>query len=344
MQFVNYTPFPGLVFEARDHDDAPLHVMVLRATLSIAPPYAKLTQTQRGLVMGDLHYGDPSDSATLEESDLAPFKPVTDVLVRGTARAPGGAAATSWEVSAAVGDRASRLRVTGPRWWLRDGDRWRLSEPLATMAVPLRYELAYGGIARDAEGRREARCEENPLGAGFAPPWSRAGLDRIAAPQIEWPDDALRSIDDAIAPAGFGPVGRAWLPRRSLAGTYDDAWRATRWPAIPTDFDFRYWCAAPRGLGGVGHLRGDEAVRLTGVGALPEISFSLPGHDVFALLRHENGVVLPLPMQLDTISIDADALEVCLVWRLALGAEPALRVLEARMEFRDPEESRHHGR
>ena len=60
--------------------------------------------------------------------------------------------------------------------------------------------------------------------------------------------------------------------------------------------------------------------------------------DVFALLRHESGVLMPLRMKLDTVSIDADALEVGLVWRLVTGVAPAIRVIEARMEFREPEE------
>lgn len=342
MQFVNHTPFPAMVFEARDHDDAPHHVLVLRATMTLAHGPARLSTEQRDLVLGDRHYGDPAESSVLEESDLAPYKPATDVLVRGTARPPGNAPATAWEVTATVGARASRLRVTGPRWWLRtDGDQWRLSDPLATAAVPLRYELAYGGTARDEH--REERCDDNHVGVGFAPRWWRDARDRIEAPQIEWPDDPLTSIDRPIAPAGFGATGRAWTSRRSLAGTYDETWRTTKWPAIPGDFDMRYWCAAPRGLGGEGHLRGDERVRITGVGALPVIEFALPGHDVFALLRHESGMMMPVKMKLDTVSIDADALEVGLVWRLVTGVEPAIRVIEARMEFREPAEVARHG-
>lgn len=343
MQLVNHTPFPAMAFEARDHDDAALHVVVVRATMTLEDPSPRLSTTQRDLVLGDRHHGDAATSSVVEESDLAPYKPFTDVLVRGTARPPRGVAARAWEVSASVGSRAARLRVTGPRWWTREGDAWRLSDPFETAAVPLRYELSYGGTARDAERDREERCEENPVGAGFAPAWWREGKDRIAASQIEWPDDPLTHIDRPIAPAGFGPVGRAWPSRRQLAGTYDDAWRTTRWPAIPRDFDTRYWCASPRGLAGEGHLAGDERVRVTGVGPREVIDFALPGHVLFVLLRHESGVMMPFRMKLDTVSIDADALEVGLVWRFVTSVEPAIRVIEARMEFREPAEVERHG-
>ncbi len=343
MELINYTPFPAMVFESRDLADQPWHVLVVRATLTLAPPRPRLGQRQHGLILGDQHYGAATESSVRDESDLAPFKPSTDVLVRGTARAPGGVAATAWEVSATVGERTSRVRVTGPRWWTRASDgRWVLSDPLACSAVPLRYELAYGGGVR--EGEREEHCENNPLGTGFAPPWWRDGRDRIAASQIEWPDDPLVDIDRPIAPAGLGPVGRAWPSRVALAGTFDERWRTTRWPVMPEDFDDAYWCCAPRGLGAQGYLRGDEEVRVTNVGASGEIAFSLPGHTVFALLRHESGVLMPFAMQLDTVSLDTDALEVGLVWRLKLALDPPLRALEVRMEFRNPEESRHHGR
>lgn len=335
MQFVNHTPFPAMTFEARDRDDRPWHVLVVRATMTLKPPYPRLAQAQRALVLADTHHGDAAESSTLDESDLAPFKPATDVLVRGTARPPDGVAARRWEASVTVGDRQSRVQVTGPRWWLREGDRWRLTEPEPAVAVPLRYELAYGGTAR--EGDRVERCEENPVGAGFAPPWWRVGKDRLAAPQIEWPDDPLTDIERPIRPAGFGPVGRAWLPRRARAGTFDDAWLATRWPVMPADFDASYWCASPPGLDAKTFLRGGERVRIVGLGAPPVIDFALPTHHLFALLRHESGVVLPFTMPLDTVTIDVDALEVGLVWRLVTGVEPRVRVMEARMEFRESE-------
>ena len=164
MQLVNHTPFPAMTFEARDRDDRPWHVLVLRATMTLKPPHPRLAQAQRPLVLADTHHGAPGESSTREESDLAPFKPATDVLVHGTARAPGGVAAPAWETSVTVDDRQSRVRVTGPRAWLREDGRWRLTEPEPAVAVPLRYELAYGGTAREGDRvERTGRIEDiNP--------------------------------------------------------------------------------------------------------------------------------------------------------------------------------------
>lgn len=342
MKLVNHTPFPAMVFEARDLDDVARHVLVVRATMTLrgAP---RLSQHQQPLVMGDTHHGDPATSSTRDESDLAPFKPRTDVLVRGTMHPPGGLASPAWEASVTVGQRASRLRVTGPRWWLREGDRWRLTAPTAVTEVPLRYELAYGGTAR--EGEREDRCEHNPVGVGYAPPWWREGRDHIAAPQLEWPDDPLVDIDRPIAPAGFGPLGKAWLPRRAKAGTFDDAWVRSRWPVLPRDFDPAFWNCAQPSLTAPGYLAGDERITLTGFDPAGPVSFALPGHTVFTLLRHRSGVMLPFTMRLDTVTVDLDAREVGLVWRFVTAVDPPIADMEVRMIFHEPEatEAPRHG-
>lgn len=333
MKLVNHTPFPAMVFEARDLDDVARHVLVVRGTMTLRG-VPRLSQQQSPLVMGDTHHGDPATSSTRDESDLAPFKPRTDVLVRGTARAPGGVPAGQWEASVTVGSLSKRVRVTGPRAWLREGDRWRLSAPTPVASVPLRYELAYGGTAR--EGDREDRCEQNPVGVGYAPPWFRDGKDHLAAPQIELPDDPLVDIDRPIAPAGFGPLGKAWLPRRASAGTYDDAWVRSRWPTLPRDFDAAFWNCAPHGLVAPGYLAGDEHVTLTGFDPRGPIAFRLPGHTVFTLLRHRVGVMLPFTMRLDTVTVDVDAMEVGLVWRFVTAVDPPIRDMEVRMIFNEP--------
>jgi hypothetical protein len=44
---------------------------------------------------------------------------------------------------------------------------------------------------------------------------------------------------------GLSAVGKSWLPRRTQAGTYDDAWLKDQWPLPPKDFDDAYWNCAP---------------------------------------------------------------------------------------------------
>lgn len=338
MQLVNHTPFPAMTFEARDRDDRPWHVLVVRATMTLDGGPPRLAQNQRPLVLGDTHVGEAATSSTLDESDLAPYKPGTDVLVRGTARPSDGVAARAWEAEVTVGARRSRVRVTGPRAWVRDADdRWRLTEPEPCDAVPMRYELAYGGSPRTDD--RAERCEENPVGVGFAPRWWRDGRDRFEAPRIESFDDPVTAVDRAVTPQGFGPHGRAWLPRRARAGTFDAAWLRDRWPVMPPDFDDRFWNAAPPALVADPYLRGDELVTLTGVRAEGEVSFRLPGHYLFVIVRYHNGVVLPIPLRLDALTVDVDAAEVGVVYRHRVLQSQGVRAMEACMDFRKATEA-----
>lgn len=320
----NHTPFPAMLYESLDRADAAFHTLCLRATLDLTRGGA-LAAEQRDLCLGDEHHGDPTATAARWESDLCPRKPATDVIVHAVARPPGGAPRPAWEVSVAVGAREKRLRVTGPRWWTRgDDERWTLTDPLPTAAVPLRHELAWGGAAGDLHAPR------NPLGVGFAPDLTRAR--RLPAPQIEDPAHPVARIDEALAPQGLGPIGRAWSPRRERAGTFDDAWLAHRWPAMPDDFSDDYWNGAHPDLV-MPFLRGGEPVTLRGVRPEGDVAFTVPRFYVYALGRYHNGVMLPLPMVLDTLVIDVEAMTAGLVYRVSFEQSPPLRVIEARADL-----------
>lgn len=189
-------------------------------------------------------------------------------------------------------------------------------------------------------------CENNPVGKGFITPWyARATqADRYPAPQITDPrypftaedfDSLIAGRADLTAkqfqPAGFGFTGRAWLPRRQKAGTYDEAWLKNRHPGLPEDFDFHYWNAAPADQQ-IPFPTLPLSVALQGFSPDGGIRFSLPAHEAFVLLRMDDGMILPREMNLDTLHIDAGSLDVTLCWRFVLPASVPVRVIEARYE------------
>ncbi|WP_333498799.1 DUF2169 family type VI secretion system accessory protein [Kluyvera sp. CHPC 1.2972] len=192
-------------------------------------------------------------------------------------------------------------------------------------------------------------CPVNPLGLGYTQAWYlRAGECReVEAPRIIAVDspftlkqftDCLNGHGDWFAPeyqpAGFGVIGRAWLPRLPLAGTYDQEWLETQHPDLPDDFDFNYWNCAPDDQRIPFPLPGGEFV-LTGFRPEGDIRFSLPAHQARLLIRAMSGHRLPLPMLLDTLEINTDMLTVALTWRFLLpGNTPPIRVLEARYRTR----------
>ncbi|CDH06210.1 conserved hypothetical protein [Xenorhabdus bovienii str. oregonense] len=63
---------------------------------------------------------------------------------------------------------------------------------------------------------------------------------------------------------------------------------------------------------------------------------TLPGHRPFMLLRMHEGALLPVPMRLDTLILDSEALTLHLTFRLNFKTSLPVRVAEARFEI-DPD-------
>lgn len=102
MDFRNHTPFPALAFEGVDQHDQRFYVVVMRQTLDLTDEGPIYADDQRPLREEDVYFGEVGRSAVLEESDLCHFKPKCDVIVNGTAHAPGGRAASRFRVRLVV--------------------------------------------------------------------------------------------------------------------------------------------------------------------------------------------------------------------------------------------------
>ena len=98
MEFVNHTPFPALAFEGIDQHKQAFHVVVLRQTLSYANGQLTYADEQAPLCEIDTFWGGVNASSMRQESDLCQYKPHCDVIVNGTAYAPGKHAVTRFDV------------------------------------------------------------------------------------------------------------------------------------------------------------------------------------------------------------------------------------------------------
>lgn len=98
MEFRNHTPFPALAFDGLDQHGQEFHVVVVRQTLDITPAGLVYADEQAPLCEVDEWLGESNRSPLYQESDLCQYKPRCDVVVHGTAHAPGGKAARSWNV------------------------------------------------------------------------------------------------------------------------------------------------------------------------------------------------------------------------------------------------------
>jgi hypothetical protein len=112
----------------------------------------------------------------------------------------------------------------------------------------------------------------------------------------------------------FGPVGRSWTPRAQLAGTYDQAWLDSRAPFWPTDFDHRYFQAAPADQW-IPHPRGGEEVILKNLSPGGQVAFRLPDMTLPVLIIPFRGRDVELNAAVDTLLIEPDLERFSLTWR-----------------------------
>lgn len=156
------------------------------------------------------------------------------------------------------------------------------------------------------------------------------------------PGNPIGSDRPRIRGLGFGPIPLTWPQRLSKAGTYDATWLRERWPYYPADFDWTFCNSAPEDQQLRGFVRGDEDVALENLNREhPRLRSRLPGWRV--RLFRDPGFV-EVPMGLDTVWIDADALRLILVWRgvcevASEFAEDVARILIAREALSEPRDA-----
>jgi hypothetical protein len=109
------------------------------------------------------------------------------------------------------------------------------------------------------------------------------------------------------------------------------------WPFFPEDLDWTFYQAAPPAQQ-LAFLDGDEPFAIEGCHPRhARIEGTLPGVRARGFAMRRDGTVEELPLRLDTVGFDADALSASVIWRgilpipderapdLGLGAEGAVR-------------------
>lgn len=170
---------------------------------------------------------DDDEAELLEDSDLYPWKPFTDVVVRG--HAYNDRPAYEYQVGIGVGDGGKILAVRGPRRCQRLANRGLTFTSLAPAdKVALSYKNAFGGRDNAAESKYGTHLDElakympgvdlraaspyiyprNPIGVGYVVEETAETFTDFALPMLEDPDHIL-------------------TPERLIAGSPE------RWAAMP---------------------------------------------------------------------------------------------------------------
>lgn len=315
-EVVNHTPFLHALIPGLDRDDVAQLTLLLKGTFRIPgrDGPAIWSDQQVPIRQADETTGPEPTASVRYESDLAPLKAGTDVVLLGHAHA-GAQPRTAVDVSLEVGPLRKVVRVTGDRTWTRAGGEWIASQPLPFQCLPLAYARAFGGAdLTDPDPARQGADERNPAGTGFVLAGRRERLEGLRLPNLEDPARPITSWDDRPPVAGFGWVSRAWLPRRRLAGTFDAAWTRERAPLLPHDFDERFFNGAPTDQVVTPHLMGGEPVRLRQVTPDQMVAFQLPRVD-FRIDVQIDATAEQRAPKLDTVVIEPDLERVTLCWR-----------------------------
>jgi hypothetical protein len=316
MELSNRTPFAAARVVLQDPDGRDLLVVIVKATFGVQDLQpCVIADEQVPVRFVDEYYGEPDESSVQYESDLAPLKLNTDVVMLGHAYSQGGRG-RQVDVTLRVGSRGKTCRVIGDRFWRRTFGRTRPSSPEPFERIPLVYERSFGG--EDMTPEKDAYREEerrNYRGCGLVAKRSKKKLSDVALPNIEDPAFPVQRRRDRPCPAGFGFISRHWEPRRRLAGTYDARWERERMPILPLDFDPRYHNAAHPDLVMPGHLQGREPVEVINASPNGVLRFELPNicpRIECYTVGHER---IDVEARFDTLIVEPDVERIQLVWR-----------------------------
>ncbi|MGV0819767.1 DUF2169 family type VI secretion system accessory protein [Martelella sp. AMO21009] len=333
-------PFPCLFFRHWYLDGSEMGVLVVRAVFEIHEGRrALLPKAQPGMALSDVFSGEANVSSLKYESEIAPFKPKTDLTFSAIARSPEEKQLTSWPVRVDIARPAEDgaapevigshgFHVFGERLMEPEtamgGKRWRLSDATPVTQVPIVYERAYGGTVRIDEDTEDAHVF-NPVGRGMVSDYLLEAGEALPAPQIGLAGEFAAWAPGAeMTVCGLGPLTKSWQPRLALAGTFDDAWLRERHPRMPEDYNYGFWNAAPQAMQFKPFLTGMEQITVHGMRHDPELyRFSLPEGGLKAVMRYDNADDRRFVMRLDTVHCDIvdpdpNKHQMTLVWRIAI--------------------------
>lgn len=328
LQLHNTSPFVAEMFGFPDCDGVDTLFVAVKGTFRCDASGVRIADAQQPVTLADEHWGEPGESSLRHASEAHLAKPGTDVVVVGHACAPAERAVATLDVGVGIAGRQLHARVVGERYWTEGIGGVRPSRPKPFVRLPLTWERAFGGKhVPDPGGGTYLAEPRNPVGCGFLGKRAPHELLGRPAPSIEDPRAPIEGPSTKGKPVGFGPVAPSWAPRARHAGTYDDAWRKTRAPYLPRDFDRRFFNVAPEELVFPAGLRGGEPVALLG--------FHPRGLQRFDLPRCELGIDVTLagkpqrlPCRLETVRLEPTEERLSLTWRASLPVDKKMLQVE----------------
>ncbi len=318
MELVNATTLQAQTMVAADARGRERVVAIVKGTFTLPKGEGEptLAEEQLPLVEEDTFTGDPGMSATIYESDYVPFKPRCDVLLHGSAHAPGSKPAKHVRVALNIGRMLKGFDVVGDRVWTKPTLGFKLaSDPVPFVRQPITYERAFGGMdEHPKEPGKVTHYETNPIGVGYYPYAKSKHLEGRLLPTTAEIDSKADSPKGQYQPMGFGPIGRNFQPRARFAGTYDERWMDEDFPFLPADFDPTYFQSAPLDQQ-IPYPKGGERIVLRNLTPKGRSVFLLPRLAVPVEFNCRRARRNTTNAVIDTIIIEPDEGRLLVTWR-----------------------------
>ena len=288
MQLVRVSPLPaGKVVWQRSPNEWVVTV-VSKITCTLEPGVSRLASDHKPLCDEDEHVDRDPARSVYAPGDFAPAKARADVVLVGSAYAPGGNPVSGLVTRIIVAELNKTIAVDGWRAVGADG-AVQDAGPFSTM--PITYEHAAGGPGT-----------WNPVGV---PRDARDGYGRTPLPNLHRKDEQP-GPEVLVEPIGYGPLGRNWPSRRERLGRHESEFDAQDWSsrALPDGFDMSYFNVAPIDQQ-IAALKHDEALVLENLHREHgRLITKLPGVKPAVFLATRGGE--RLAMTADTLWIDTD--------------------------------------
>jgi hypothetical protein len=294
-------------------------VVAVKGTFTLPPrgEQPMLADEQVPLTDADKFTGEPGLSAVTAECDWAPRKQRCDILLNGSAYAPGGKPAQRVQVGIKVGVWQKLFAVVGDRNW-RGGPVPRAGSPEPFEVMPISYDRAFGGVDNFHPDTAQHRTYlPNPVGRGYHRLLEPYLVDNTPLPNTEESNAPVTTPNGNYRPMAFGPISRNFAARHPLAGTYDQNWIDKVFPFLPADFNPAYFQAAPEDQQ-IDKIAGGEPVILLNLTSDGRRDFQLPLIDVPVVFFLKNYTRQKMKGVIDTVTFETDAGRITVVWRASL--------------------------
>jgi hypothetical protein len=304
-------PFTAAAVTWRDAGGRLFCTLVAKASYELAPGMCPPLPEPVAIQAEDQHGDEDPQRSVVVPSDLAPFKAAAEVVVVGSAFAPGGLPAQSVNLRVAVGSVDKTVAAWAPRRRRADGT---IEELPRQVRFSLRHEHAAGGPDTD-----------NPAGID---PRRADARGRRALPELLPVGFELKRPDQVIPTVGLGPLGAGWRPRMGYLGDQDEAWlRGPREAPLPPGFPPRFFQAAPMDQWLDRPIAANERLVLEGLhDSIPRLVTSLAGIEPWAVLGASDE---PLRLSGDLLYIDTDRCLLTLTFRAQVPLDEQAGPIEA---------------